>query len=93
MKFKKQRDEEERLERAAKIKAHIAKQAGVTKATPPTFDDEPLSWSQESEGATKVEIEGTPKTEPKPVQPSIYPPLRPWERLGEPLAVVNSSDR
>jgi hypothetical protein len=33
MKFKKQRDEEERLERAAKIKAHLAKtQAGTPKA-------------------------------------------------------------
>lgn len=45
MKFKKERDEEERLERAAKIRAHLAK---TTKATPGTAKAEPQAEPQAS---------------------------------------------
>lgn len=49
MKFKSQRDEEERLERAAKIEAHL---------------------------------EQTQPDKPQAAPPRIYPPLRPWEKIG-----------
>lgn len=76
MKFKKQRDEEERLERAAKIKAHLKKN---DKTAPQYPDDEPLNWSQEEQAPRLAE--GSQPAAPKAVQPRIYPPLQPWEKL------------
>lgn len=76
MKFKKQRDEEERLERAAKIKAHLNREG---KATAPTYrDDAPLDWSQEKPAATAKEEPQYPATAPT----RIYPALQPWEKIG-----------
>lgn len=66
MKFKKQRDEGERLERVAKIKAHLA--AKTSPVTP--------------KADTQAEPQAETTVAPKASSTRIYPPLRPWEKVG-----------